>query len=105
MVELDIADNLLRGDVDDHDVLAVGSRRTNAGVAINRHNGQLAVRRAGDFMAGNAVLVDGRKHRARCGIDNGHTPIALLGNKQASVLGTCNGDSNRKQHKGKQQLN
>ena len=56
-------------------------------------------------MAGNAVLVDGRKHRARCGIDNGQALVTLLGNQQAAVLGKSNGDSDRKQHKGEKQLN
>ena len=43
VIECDVANDLLRSDIDDGDVLAVGARLADAGVAVDGHEGQLAV--------------------------------------------------------------
>ena len=58
VVEGDVADDFVCGDIDDGDVLAVGAGLAYAGVAVDGDEGQFAVGRGDDFMAGDAAFGD-----------------------------------------------
>jgi len=84
-------------DVDDHHVLAVGARLAHAGVAVDGHIRQAAVRRRGDLVAGDSALYDRHDDLARRGIDNGQAGVAFLSDQQVALLGECCGRRRKKQ--------
>ncbi len=97
VAEIDAGNHFLRGNIDDHQVAAVGSRHAHAGVSVDGHVGQAAVSRRNHFMACNATLLDGCDHLSGDGIDDGQAPVSLLGHKQAVLLGEPCGNRQRKQ--------
>ncbi len=95
MAEVDVANNLLRSNVDDHQVRAVGSGLANAGVAVDGHIGQPAIGRSNHLMACYAALGNRRDDLSGRGIDDGETCVSLLRNQQPALLRKCCGDRER----------
>ena len=86
MVEGNVADHLVAGDVDDGDVLAIGSGAANAGVAVDGHEGELAVGGGDDFVARDAAFGHRSEDAAAGGIDDGEALGAFFGDEKARLL-------------------
>ena len=82
MTEVQIAGDPLCRNVNHDHVAAVSAGLTDARVAIDWHVGKLAVRRSGDFMAGDALFRDGGDLAASFGVNNPQRVRAFVSNKQ-----------------------
>ena len=105
VAEVEVSDDFLRGDVDDDQVLAVGSGLADAGVSVDGHVGEAAVGRRDDLMAGYATLLDGSDDLSRCRIDDAEACVSLLRNKQTALLGEDGRDGQQQHQRGESESN
>ena len=82
VAKIDLAGDLLAGNIDHHHLPAVGSRLAYTRVSVDRHIGGSAIGRGGDFVAGDApfrhcgeLLVSGR-------VDDAEVAVSLVGGHQ-----------------------
>ncbi len=83
--EIHGSDQLASGDVNHRDVLAVTARLANAGVAVDRNEGKLAVGRCDDFMSGNAAFSDLRDLPTGVGINDAERGFAFVSDQQVAL--------------------
>ena len=104
VAEIDDVDDLAGGEIDDEDLVTVGSGLADTGVAIDGNKGGAAVERGGDLMAGDVVFGDDGDLFAAGGINEAEGAGELIGsNKDARGGGRrWLGDDGTSQHKGGQ---
>lgn len=81
VAEINIANNLTRGDVDHDHIATVSTGFSHARVAVDWHIGDMTIGRGRDFVPSGIALGYGRDLPARFGIDNAQTTISLVGDE------------------------
>ena len=87
MAEVNGPDDLLRGDINDHKLAAVGAGTADAGVAVNGGVGQATIARRDDFMRCESAFGDRGDEFARSRIDDAQRRFAFLSNQKPRLLG------------------
>src|SRR5512146_532729 len=78
VTEFDVGRDLVRGKIDDVDVLAVCARTAYAGVSVNGHNREPAIGRSGNFVPGHAVFVYRCQYLSGDRVDDAKAVVAFL---------------------------
>ena len=86
VAEVDNAGDFAGGDVDDEHLLAVGAGAAYAGVAVDGQVGGAAVGRGGDFVAGDAVFLEGEGLLCGRGVDEGEGVVLLIGYEEGALI-------------------
>ena len=85
VVEGNVASYFMRGDIDDGDVRTVSAGLSDAGVAVDGHEGEFAVGGGYDFVARDAAFGDRGEHSAAGGINDGEALGAFFGDEKAAL--------------------